>query len=343
MCDICVMNAVKDRMLSRRGFFKAAAASGVAAATTGVAAPAALAAGHGGVEDMTHAISPDFPTYFGEPGYASEQVFNFAEHGFNVQRMVVNEHTGTHIDAPLHFSADGASVDEIPVSDLVAPLCVVDIAARAAEDADTLLTPDDLKAWMSANGDIPDGACVALYSGWAAKADSDAYRGFDGEAQHYPGFHVEAAQMLMEETGARSIASDTLSSGPRHFNGFRHALCMAADRSFRDRKHGRSGPGAGRRCHAGYRRTQTCRRHGRSGADICTDIKPFQTRLRRRVFCPLSRNHHDQRSSLPHLFPDQPRGRGFCRRCPEPRSKPACRRHSGHVAKGKRTGMRVYD
>lgn len=211
MCDICVMNAVKDRMLSRRGFFQAAAASGVAAAATGVSAPAAMAVTPDRVEDMTHTISPDFPTYFGAPGFESEQVFKFAEHGFNLQRYTMNEHTGTHIDAPLHFSADGLSVDEIPVSDLVAPLCVVDIAARAAEDADTLLTPDDLKAWISAHGDIPDGACVALYSGWAAKADSDAYRGFDGEAQHYPGFHVEAAQMLIEETGARSIASDTLS------------------------------------------------------------------------------------------------------------------------------------
>ena len=211
MCDICVMNAVKDRMLSRRSFFTAAAASGVAMAATGASTPAAMAAGHGKVEDMTHTVSPDFPTYFGEPGIASEQLFNFGDHGFNLQRVTVNEHTGTHIDAPLHFSADGASVDEIPVTDLVAPLCVVDIAARAAEDTDTLLTPDDLKAWIAANGDIPDGACVALYSGWADKVGTDAYRGFDGQAQHYPGFHVEAAQMLIEETGARSLASDTLS------------------------------------------------------------------------------------------------------------------------------------
>ena len=58
MCDICVMNAVKDRMLSRRGFFKAAAASGIAVAATGAAAPIALAAGHGQVEDMTHTAQP---------------------------------------------------------------------------------------------------------------------------------------------------------------------------------------------------------------------------------------------------------------------------------------------
>ncbi len=211
MCDICVVNAVKDKMLSRRSFFKAAAASGIAATATGAAIPAALAAGHGGVEDMTHTLSPDFPTYGGSPGYESEEVFNFNDHGYNLFNLTINEHSGTHIDAPLHFSPDGSSVDEIPVSDLVAPLCVVDIAARAAEDADTRLTPDDLKAWIAANGDIPDGACIAMRSGWGSKTATDEFRNFDGEAQHYPGFHVEAAQMLLEETGARSIAVDTLS------------------------------------------------------------------------------------------------------------------------------------
>jgi kynurenine formamidase len=214
MCDICVMNRVKERMLSRRDFFRGTAAVAVGAAAAGVAgAPTPLRAeAHGtSVVDMTHTLSADFPTYFGEPQFAAEQVFNFADNGFNLFNLTINEHTGTHIDAPLHFSADGTSVDEIPVSDLVAPLCVVDIAARAAEDADAQVTPDDLQGWIDANGDIPDGACVAMHSGWAAKVGSDAFRGFDGTAQHYPGFHVEAVQMLMEMTGARSIAVDTLS------------------------------------------------------------------------------------------------------------------------------------
>jgi kynurenine formamidase len=184
-----------------------------AAATVGsaVTAPAAMAAGHGHVEDMSHTISENFPTYFGSPGFSKEQKFNFGEHGFNLFEYRMNEHTGTHIDAPLHFSADGQSVDEIPVSNLIAPLCVIDIAERAQDDADTMVTPDDIKAWIVKHGDIPPHACVAMHSGWAAKAESDAYRGFDGEKQHYPGFHVEAAKMLIEETNAQSLASDTLS------------------------------------------------------------------------------------------------------------------------------------
>lgn len=212
MCDVCVMNAVKDRMLSRRSFFKAGAAMATGTALGTVAAPPALAAGHGEVLDMTHVYDADFPTYFGQPGIEATQAFNFKEHGFNLFNLAVNEHTGTHVDAPLHFSADGQSVDEIPVANLVCPLCVVDIAARAAEDPDAQVTPDDLKAWIAANGDIPDGACVAMHSGWAAKTATPEFRNADGDGKmHFPGFHVEAAQMLIEGTGAVALAVDTLS------------------------------------------------------------------------------------------------------------------------------------
>ncbi len=214
MCNVCVMNAVKYRMLSRRDFFRASAAVGAAATLGGVAvAPPALAQGHGSVIDMTHKLSPEFPTFFGPPGISFDQQFNFEEHGFNLYNLTINEHTATHIDAPLHFSADGMSVDEIPVGDLVVPLCVVDIAAKADENADAQVTPDDLRAWIEANGPIPDRACVAMHSGWAGRAGSaEAFVGRDEDGVgHWPGFHVEATQMLLEETSAAAIAVDTLS------------------------------------------------------------------------------------------------------------------------------------
>ena len=210
MCHACVTNAVKERMLSRRNLLKAVPAA-AAAATVGVA-PAALAAGHSKVVDMTHTVSPDFPTYFGEPGISMTSKFNFKEHGFNLWDVTLNEHTGTHIDAPLHFSADGQAVDEVPVEKLVCPLCVVHIHDRAANDADTSVTPDDVKAWISKNGPIPDGACVAIHTGWENHIGTNKFRNADDKGvQHYPGFHVETAKMLMEETGAVGLATDTLS------------------------------------------------------------------------------------------------------------------------------------
>ncbi len=219
MCDICVIESVKQRMLTRRDLFRAAPVA-VAAAVVGTAPPA-LAQGAQRVIDMTYKLSPDFPTWGGDPGIAMEQVFSFGESGFNTFHLQIAEHTGTHIDAPLHFSADGASVDEIAVEDLVCPLCVVDIRERAEGDPDTMVTPEDLQGWISANGPIPDGACVAMHSGWQANVTTDAFRGADADGtQHYPGFHEEAAAMLMEETGAVALAVDTLSLDPGNSTTF---------------------------------------------------------------------------------------------------------------------------
>ena len=213
MCDLCVIESVKERMLSRRDLFKGGAALAAAGTLASASAPAAMADGHSKVEDLTHTYDDKFPTYFGVPGVEIEQKFNFADNGFNLFQLNLNEHTGTHMDAPLHFSADGHAVDEIPVGNLVVPLCVVDIAAKAEEDADAQVTPDDLKAWIGKNGPIPDNACVAMHSGWDKHVATDKFRnvGDDGKTMHFPGFHVEAAKMLMEETGAVGLAVDTLS------------------------------------------------------------------------------------------------------------------------------------
>ena len=51
-----------------------------------------------------------------------------------------------------------------------------------------------------------------MNSGWAAHVASDRFRNVGAdEKMHFPGFHVEAAQMLLEETEAVGIAVDTLS------------------------------------------------------------------------------------------------------------------------------------
>jgi kynurenine formamidase len=199
-------------MLSRRQFFKGAAVAGIGAYAAMAVAPPALAQGVGKVMDMTHELHENFPTFFGEQQFFKDQKFNWNEHKFNLFELRVNEHTGTHVDAPLHFSEKGQSVAEIPVANLVAPLAVIDIREKAAGNADAQVTPDDLKAWISKNGPIPAGACVAMNSGWAAHVATDKFRNADAEKKmHFPGFHIEAAQMLLSESTAVGMAVDSLS------------------------------------------------------------------------------------------------------------------------------------
>lgn len=213
MCDLCVIASVKEKMLSRRDLFKATAAgAGAIAAASITGAVPSMAQTPSKVTDLTHELSEDFPTFGGAPGFKAEKIVDFARDGYNLFNLTINEHTGTHLDAPLHFSLDGQSVAEIPIEKLVTPLCIIDIRDRAAENPDAQVTPDDLKAWMSSHGAFPEGACVAMNSGWSAHVASDRFRNADAEGvMHFPGFHIEAVQMLMEDADVAGLAVDSLS------------------------------------------------------------------------------------------------------------------------------------
>jgi len=206
-----------SRTLSRRGFF------GGAAATAFVATPAQAQGSFTKVIDLTHTLSPAFPTFFGVPGIEIERRYTLSKDGANVNWWHVLEHAGTHIDAPIHYAENGAAVEAIPAEQLVVPLAVVDVSAQAARDADYPLSRSDLTEWEARHDRLPDGCCVAMHSGWARYADDAArYTGKDAAgAFHFPGIHPEAAEWLLEERRVTGLAVDTLSLDPGSSKDFR--------------------------------------------------------------------------------------------------------------------------
>jgi kynurenine formamidase len=212
MCAPDCLEHVRDRLLSRRSLLAGAAAATAAGVAVRPLAPASAAERRfSRVIDLTHPLPPNFPTYFGTPQLEIEVLNSFDQHKFNMKKWTLVEHTGTHMDAPFHFSADGQTADAIQVERLVVPLAVVDIAARAEADADAQLTPDDLKDWEGRHGPLPSGCCVAMHSGWDRHVTGAKFRNADADGKmHFPGFHIEAAQMLLERD-VIGIAVDTLS------------------------------------------------------------------------------------------------------------------------------------
>jgi kynurenine formamidase len=207
-------HATVAERLNRRRFVMGTATLAAGAAVAAPRAPAFAAAppSFSRVVDLTHVLPPDFPTFDGVPGVALHQRHAFASDGYNLYEWQLNEHTGTHLDAPIHFSETGQTADAIPVENLVVPLAIVDISARAEDDPDAQLTPDDIRAWIAAHGPIPDGACVAMRSGWDRFVTGERFRNADSDGvMHFPGFHAEAVQFLMSEANVVGIAVDTLS------------------------------------------------------------------------------------------------------------------------------------
>jgi kynurenine formamidase len=202
---------------TRRGLLKASIGLGIATATgaTGFGISSAAAAptrSFSEAVDLTHTLFEGFPTFSGDKWFTMERPITWAKDKVNLNRWTLMEHTGTHMDAPLHFSENGASVDLIPIADLIVPLAVINIAERASGDPDTGVTPDDITAWESKNGPIPEGACVAMNSGWHKLLDSPKFTGRDDAGKnHTPGFHPEAAHFLIGERNVKGIGVDTLS------------------------------------------------------------------------------------------------------------------------------------
>jgi hypothetical protein len=72
MCQHCVIDQVKERMLDRRSLFRGAATAAAAATVGSMVAPAqaqtpSVVVSANGVRDLTHELHPNFPTYFGDP------------------------------------------------------------------------------------------------------------------------------------------------------------------------------------------------------------------------------------------------------------------------------------
>src|SRR3954452_12105006 len=146
-CLDAICRRASRRALLGKGLATAAVAATRVPAFTPPAGAAPAARSFSDVLDLTHPLFEGFPTFDGSKWFTMEKMFTFAKEKLNINRWTVVEHTGTHMDAPLHFTSDGHSVDEIPVTDLVVPVAVVDISQRAQDNPDTALTPDDIRRW----------------------------------------------------------------------------------------------------------------------------------------------------------------------------------------------------
>ena len=135
--------------------------------------------------DLTFAFNPTIPVWpgFGNaefkpavagadmPGYiAKGQEFTYAKHGFIATAYnLPTDQYGTQLDPPAHWDEFGATISDLPATYAIRPLVVIDIHEKAAADAGYHCSVDDIKAWESKHGRIPEGSVVMVRSDWHKK------------------------------------------------------------------------------------------------------------------------------------------------------------------------------
>lgn len=159
------------------------------------------------LEESTPVISLPEQVGKNSPGFSMTAVSNFDADGpawaWNALHM--GEHCGTHFDSPNHWITgrghQTGGPATIPPEKFIAPAVVIDVSAKVAQDADYLMTVQDVLDFEAEHGRIEDGALVLMRTDWSKRTDPAAFLN-DG---HCPGPSVEVMRFLAEERRTRGF------------------------------------------------------------------------------------------------------------------------------------------
>ncbi len=191
----------------------------------------ALADGSVRVVDLTQPLSERTPVlqlpepFANTPPLARRSLSRYddAGPGWAWDVLELGEHTGTHLDAPIHWitGRDGEDVAAIAPRRLVGPAVVIDKSAEAAEDPGYLLTVADLEAFESEHGEIRPGSWVLFRTGWDARAsDAEAFLNIGADGPVTPGPDVDAARWLATQGGIAGFGVETVGIDAGAAGGF---------------------------------------------------------------------------------------------------------------------------
>ena len=109
--------------------------------------------------DLSVPLENDMPVYPGDPTPDFKATRTLEEHGVLVTKMQLGTHTGSHMDAPLHFIEGGESIDELDLKKIVTEAIVLDLSNKEMGSA---ITIEDLEKFSDS---IRKGDGVLLFTG----------------------------------------------------------------------------------------------------------------------------------------------------------------------------------
>lgn len=78
--------------------------------------------------DISVPVGPGLPVWPGDPQIVLERYVAISRGDLaNVSRLACSVHSGTHVDAPVHFVQGGSAVDGMPLDVLIGPAAVVEL------------------------------------------------------------------------------------------------------------------------------------------------------------------------------------------------------------------------
>ncbi len=91
------------------------------------------------IHDITLTISNSLVTYPGDPGIEITRVHTIGKNSkSNLTKLDMGAHTGTHVDAPVHFIEGGSGSDALDLGILIGPAIVIDATKEERISANSI-------------------------------------------------------------------------------------------------------------------------------------------------------------------------------------------------------------
>jgi kynurenine formamidase len=149
------------------------------------------------VVDLSVVLEEGMQIYPGDPEVTISEAATLESDGVNLLALHIGSHSGTHVDAPYHFVADGPTLEQCDLRLFTGRGVIVDLTGHEPRQP---ITRGDLHPYEDRLG---AGTIVALRTDWSARFfGTDTY--FD-----HPYLEPEACERLLE-LGARTVAIDAL-------------------------------------------------------------------------------------------------------------------------------------
>jgi arylformamidase len=144
--------------------------------------------------------STDMLVYPDDPQPRFEPFATMEKDKINVTRIILGSHTGTHVDAPIHFFADGNGVDKEPLNKFIGEAVILDLSYMVGGKGITDADLDKFSRVIKRN-DI-----VLLYTG----ANNKWKKEKDSQINNFTYLNLSAAEWIVDH-GIKCVGIDTLS------------------------------------------------------------------------------------------------------------------------------------
>jgi kynurenine formamidase len=82
------------------------------------------------IVDLSHALTADTPVYPGDPVPDFSVATTIENEGYNLFKVILGSQTGSHVDAPYHFSNQGATVDKMDLKYFIGNGLIIDVTHK---------------------------------------------------------------------------------------------------------------------------------------------------------------------------------------------------------------------